>query len=118
MSRHIFNDEEYGDSDIVFFNIDTVHYIVRKKDFREAHTQPFDEIKEQVRNLVLDQKKEQVYKDFIDEQKKRYGEPVMNPSLVFPSDVVTSDVPPNTLPGMEGMVDQFMEEQKKQQQEP
>lgn len=118
MSRHIFNDEEYGDSDIVFFNIDTMHYIVRKKDFRKAHTQPFEEIKEQVRNLVLDEKKEQVYKDFIDEQKKRYGEPVINPSLVFPSDVVTSDVPPNTLPGMEGMVDQFMEEQKKQQQEP
>ncbi|HPJ12236.1 MAG TPA: peptidyl-prolyl cis-trans isomerase [Caldisericia bacterium] len=118
MSRHIFNDEEYGDSDIVFFKMETVHYIVRKKDFREAHTQPFDEIKEKVRNLVLDQKKEQVYKDFIEEQKKRYGEPVINPSLVFPSDVVTSDVAPNTLPGMEGMVDQFMEEQKKQQQEP
>jgi parvulin-like peptidyl-prolyl isomerase len=118
MSRHIFNDEEYGDSDIVFFSIDTAHYIARKKDFREAHTPSFEEIKEKIRNLVLDEKKEQLYKDFIEEQKKKYGEPVINPSLVFPSDVVTSDVPPNTLPGMEGMVDQFMEQQKKQQQEP
>ncbi len=118
MSRHIFNDEEYGDSNIVFFSIDTVHYVVRKKDFREAHTQSFEEIKEQVRNLVLDVKKERLYKDFIEKQKKQYGEPVINPSLIFPSDVVTSDVPPSTLPGMEGMVDQFMEQQKKQQQEP
>ncbi|MDD4028838.1 MAG: peptidyl-prolyl cis-trans isomerase [Caldisericia bacterium] len=116
MALHIFNEEEYGEGDIVFFTIETVHYIVRKKDFREAHTQPFDEIKEQIEKISLDTKKEALYKAFIDEQKKKYGEPVINPSLVLPSDVVVSDVPPNTLPGMEGMVDQFMDQQQKNQE--
>lgn len=112
MVRHIFNEEEYGDSDIVFFNIETAYYIVRKIDFRQAHTQAFEEIKEDVERMALEKKKEALYQQFIDEQKKEFGEPSINPDIDFPSDVVVSNVPPNTLPGMEGMVEQYMDQQQ------
>ncbi|MCK5847684.1 MAG: peptidyl-prolyl cis-trans isomerase [Caldisericia bacterium] len=112
MIKHIFDDSRFENSDVIMFPIETVFYVLKRNDVKKAYTPTFDEIFDNVKQRALDAKKNDTYKSFLEEQKVKYGEPIITPGIVFPSDTVTSNVPPNTIEGMDGMIDQYMEEQK------
>jgi parvulin-like peptidyl-prolyl isomerase len=112
MISQIFDDSKFKDTDVIMFPMDTAFYVLKRNEVKEAYTPAYEEIFDKIKQAALDAKKNEAYKNFLEEQKIKFGKPIVTPGLIFPSDTVTSDIAPNTIQGMEGMVDQFMEGQQ------